>query len=179
MNTLLQRPKRIVVKHFPENGPFPNAGKLPLVIYDQALKLPKQGAPEAIEKLITSNGWGNSWRWGLYDYHHYHSTAHECLLIYAGSVRVQFGGPKGWAVEAQPGDVVILPAGLTHKNIGCSMGFRTVGCYPRGQSPDMMYGKPAERPAADRNIAQVALPKLDPVYGLGGELAKHWKTAAS
>ena len=167
-----------MVKLFPENGNFPNNGNLPLVIYDQVLKLPKDGAPDQIGKLIRANGWGNTWRWGLYDYHHYHSTAHECLCIYKGSVQVQFGGPKGWAVEAQPGDVVILPAGLCHKNIRCSPGFRTVGCYPKGQSPDMMVGKAAERPSADRRIAAVALPKLDPVAGKNGPLLKHWKKAA-
>lgn len=174
MNAIVQNPRNVFTKRFPENGTFPNSGKLPLVIYDQVLKLPKGGAPDEIEKLIRSNEWGNSWRWGLYDYHHYHSTAHECLCIYAGSVQVQFGGPGGWKIEAHPGDVVVLPAGLTHKNLRCSFGFRTVGCYPKGQSPDMMYGKAAERPMADRNIISVPLPRLDPIFGQGGSLSKHW-----
>ncbi|WP_168442414.1 cupin domain-containing protein [Pontiella desulfatans] len=176
MNAIVQQPKSTVVKLFPLNGNFPNNPKLPLVIYDQALKLPPDGAPDEIEKLIQSNGWGNSWRWGLYDYHHYHSTAHECLCIYRGTVTVQFGGEKGFKVVAEAGDVVILPAGLCHRNIQCSPRFRTVGCYPAGQTPDMKYGKPGERPAADRAIAAVPLPKLDPVYGKIGSLLKHWKT---
>lgn len=175
MGTMVQKPRNVVVKRFKENGGFPNNPKLPLVIYDQVLKLPKDGAPDRIEKLIKTNGWGNAWRWGLYDYHHYHSTAHECLCIYSGSVQVQFGGGNAWSAVAQPGDVVILPAGLGHKNIKCSLDFRTVGCYPKGQSPDMKYGKPSERPAADKAIAAVPLPKFDPIYGLKGDLAKHWK----
>ncbi len=175
MSTIVKKPKRAVVKLIPENGEFPNNGKLPLILYDQVLELPKGGAPDQIEKLIRSNGWGNSWRWGLYDYHHYHSTAHECLCIYQGSVRVQFGGENGLVIEATAGDVLILPAGLAHKNIRCSAGFRTVGCYPAGQSPDMNYGKPGERPAADRNILNVPLPRLDPIYGKIGTLPKAWK----
>ena len=175
MNQMILKPRRIITKMFPENGDFPNSGKLPLVIYDQVLKLPEKNAPDYIEAMVKTNGWGGCWRWGLYDYHHYHSTAHECLLIYSGSVRVQFGGPGGWKVDAYPGDVIILPAGLTHKNVRSSMGFRTVGCYPKGQIPDMMYGKAAERPQADQNITKVPLPKMDPIFGKRGELSRHWK----
>ena len=38
----------------------------------------------------------------------------------------------------------------------------------------MNYGRPGERPQADRNIAQVTLPKTDPVYGRDGQLTKYW-----
>ena len=168
----------MIEKLFPENGSFPNNGKLPLVVYRQALRLPAGGAPDRIEILVRDNRWGNTWRWGLYDYHHYHSTAHECLCIYSGSVRILFGGPGGMSVDAAAGDVVILPAGLTHRNIGCSSDFRTLGCYPAGQSPDMKYGKAGERPAADKRIARVRLPQLDPVYGTGGTLARAWSAHA-
>lgn len=178
MTTIIQKPRNVVVKLFKENGGFPNNGKLPLVVYRQAFMLPKDGAPDQIERLVKENRWGNTWRWGLYDYHHYHSTAHECLCIFSGSVRVQFGGPRGAVIEAATGDVVILPAGLSHKNIGCSADFRTLGCYPAGQSPDMKYGKPGERPGTDRAITRVPLPQLDPVYGSGGTLAAAWKAYA-
>ena len=43
-----------------------------------------------------------------------------------------------------------------------------------GQKWDMNYGKPGERPQAERNIAQVPLPKTDPVYGRDGQLTKYW-----
>jgi uncharacterized protein YjlB len=171
---MVQTPK-IITKRMAENGNFPNNAKLPLVVYAQALKLPKGGAPERIEQLIRFNRWGRPWRWGLYDYHHYHSTAHECLCIFSGSVRVRFGGEKGCVINAVAGDVIILPAGLAHKNIGCSADFRTLGCYPAGQAPDMKYGRPGERPAADRAIARVPLPLLDPVFGRSGPLAGLWK----
>jgi uncharacterized protein YjlB len=174
MMDIIQPPKNVIVKYIPESGNFPNNGSLPLVIYDQALKLPEGGAPDRIEQVIASNRWGGAWRWGLYDYHHYHSTAHECLCIFSGSVSVQFGGEKGEVLTAEAGDVVILPAGLAHKNVRCSADFRTVGCYPAGQSPDMNYGKPGERPAADQHIVRVRLPQLDPIYGKAGSLAKLW-----
>ena len=38
----------------------------------------------------------------------------------------------------------------------------------------MNYGKANERPQADRNIAKVGLPKLDPVFGDTGPLIRLW-----
>jgi uncharacterized protein YjlB len=70
---------------------------------------------------------------------------------------------------------MIIPAGVAHKNLGSSADFRVVGAYPRGQHPDMCYGKEAERPRADNRINAVALPQGDPVYGPAGPLAIHWK----
>ncbi|VGO21390.1 hypothetical protein [Pontiella sulfatireligans] len=174
MKGISQKPKNVAVKRFPESGSFPNNGKLPLVVFQQALKLPAGGGPDQIDALVKANRWGGTWRWGLYTYHHYHSTAHECLCIFRGSVRVQFGGPKGTILEAAAGDVVILPAGLAHKNVGCSSDFQTLGCCPAGQAPDMQYGKPGERPATDQVIAHVPLPLLDPIFGQGGPLAEAW-----
>ena len=65
MTDLVQQPKNVIVKLFPENGGFPNNGKLPLVVYRQGLRLPKDGAPDQIEKLVKANRWGGTWRWGL------------------------------------------------------------------------------------------------------------------
>jgi uncharacterized protein YjlB len=127
-----------------------------------------------IETLFAANHWGGAWRNGVYGFHHYHSTAHEVLGVYAGTARVQFGGDEGIALEVNPGDVVIVPAGVAHKNLGSSPGFRTVGAYPLVQRPDMNYGKPTERPRAGRNISGVRLPQADPVYGARGPLRKHW-----
>ena len=72
------------------------------------------------------------------------------------------------------GDVIIIPAGVAHKNLGSSGDFRCVGAYPPGQDWDMNYGKAGERPAADENIANVPLPVADPVFGFEGPLMKNW-----
>ena len=44
--------------------------------------------------------------------------------------------------------------------------------YPDGQNRDMNYGEDSERPQADRNIAGVPLPEMDPVFGANGPLLK-------
>nr|WKN39729.1 cupin domain-containing protein [Tunicatimonas sp. TK19036] len=159
-----------------DDGTFPNNQKLPLIIYSQVLDLSEGDAASIMESVLQANGWGNSWRNGIYTYHHYHSTAHEFIGIYRGKVKVELGGPDvGIEVEAKAGDVIVIPAGVVHKNLGASADFACIGAYPPGQNFDMNYGKESERPQADENIKQVPLPNTDPVYGNRGMLLKLWK----
>ena len=159
----------------PDDGIFPNNNSLPLVLMQRVFDPTPRNLVRVIEERIHENAWGRSWRNGIYSFHHYHSLAHEVLGLYAGRVKAQFGGPDGQAVEAEAGDVIIIPAGVSHKNLEQSSDFRCVGAYPVGQSPDMQYGKPGERPKVDQNIESVLLPKMDPVFGKNGPLMEIWK----
>src|SRR5262245_63617582 len=123
--------------------------------------------------MFEANGWFSSWRNGLFSVHHYHSTAHEVLGVYQGRVTARLGGERGAPITLVAGDVVVIPAGVAHKNDGASADFRVVGAYPAGTSPDMQYGKPGERPGTDRAIARIGLPAGDPVGGAA--IALHWK----
>lgn len=156
---------------FAGDAQFPNS-RLPVVIYRRAVEAP---SAEALEPLFDGNGWPSQWRAGIYDYHHYHSTAHECLGVAGGSARVQLGGPAGRALAVEAGDVVVIPAGVAHRRLAASPDFLVVGAYPPGEKWDVLRGEPGERPAADARIAQVPLPKTDPVGGQGGPLLAKWK----
>jgi uncharacterized protein YjlB len=164
----------VVAHTIEEHGALPNNPKLPLLAYPHAVSVPERDPASIFEMLFTENGWHGTWRNGVYGYHHYHSTAHEVLGVYRGNARIQFGGDSGPVVEIQAGDVVVIPAGVAHKNLGDSGDLGIVGAYPDGQVWDMNFGKPEERPVADRNIAEVAKPKRDPVYGVDGPLFEHW-----
>jgi uncharacterized protein YjlB len=153
-----------------DDGTFPN-NRRPLLLYPGAVP----AEPAAIEDLFERNGWPPAWRNGVYAYHHYHSTAHEALGIYSGSATIQFGGPQGVRRRVQAGDVAVIPAGVAHCCLEASADFRLVGAYPRGQRPDMCYGKPGERPEADRRIAALSDPEQDPVQGAGGTLCRLWR----
>ena len=121
------------------NTQFPNNNHLPLLLLKSTFLFKEKLNPALIERTFAGNHWTGSWRNGLYPFHHYHSTAHEVLGIYSGSVRVQFGGEDGITLVAEAGDVLILPAGLAHKNLWSSHDFRVVGAYPQGTSWDMNY----------------------------------------
>jgi uncharacterized protein YjlB len=159
-----------------ENGNFPNNGLLPLLVYQGAFQLSDENGTETIKEILETNSWTNSWINGIYDYHHYHSTAHEILVILGGSCRVQFGGPNGITLNLEKGDVAIIPAGVAHKKIDDADGFECLGAYPDGQEYDMNYGKEGERPAADEKIKKVPMPENDPLYGNDGPLIKNWRS---
>jgi uncharacterized protein YjlB len=163
----------------PEAEPFPNNDALPLLLMRQAFDPTSRGLASLIEKAFHGNTWGKSWRNGIFAFHHYHSAAHEVLGLYAGWVTVQFGGPQGQTATAEAGDVVIIPAGVSHKNLDQSPDFRCVGAYPQAQSPDMHYGKPGERPQADQNIRAVPLPTTDPLFEKNGPVLEQWGLAAN
>ena len=168
---------RIEVVTFPlrDDGTIPNNGRLPLLYYRQVIQPPPEVTAEAFEELLAENGWGHSWRNGVYSFHHYHATAHEVLGIYSGTATLQFGGENGIKQEVGAGDAVVIPAGVAHKNLGSSFRFGVVGAYPWGQQMDMCYGKKGERPSADENIARVPLPPMDPFCGEGGPLIEIWR----
>lgn len=169
------RTPEVNVHHLEDDGTIPNNASLPLIIYKKVFVLPDDDPAGVFEQLFETNGWGGTWRNGIYGYHHYHSTAHEVLGIARGRAKVQLGGERGIVQDVEAGDVVVIPAGVAHKNLGASSDFLVVGAYPAGQHYDMNYGKPGERPRADRNIAEVPLPDSDPVYGKDGPLVEHWK----
>lgn len=163
----------VLAQELTDDGVFPNS-RLPLLLYRNAVTLPDHDPAAAFERLFAANGWTRSWRNGIYPFHHYHSTAHEVLGIYRGWARVQLGGEDGVVHEVHAGDVIIIPAGVAHKNLGASADLGVVGAYPQGQDWDMQYGRPGERRHAESNIARVPLPKADPVHGPSGPLITHW-----
>src|SRR3989441_5100537 len=136
---------------FADDGIVPNNPALPLVVYRGALAEGGDRAA-ACEQRFAQHGWPDAWRNGIYAHHHYHSTAHEVLGIAAGSVRVRLGGEGGKTVELRAGDVVVIPAGVAHKNEGASPELVVVGAYPGGKGPDMRRPAAQERERALRNI---------------------------
>jgi uncharacterized protein YjlB len=88
------------------------------VLYRNPIRLSGKFDPAAVfEELFERNGWGDSWRNGIYDYPHYHSCIHEVLGVARGHARVRFGGAKGRALKLKAGDVVIVPAGTGHERL--------------------------------------------------------------
>src|SRR3954469_24841430 len=119
------------------NKNFPNS-KLPVLIYRKALSLPEQKnkAANIAQKLLIRNGWSNTWRNGIYNFHHYHSTTHEVMGICSGKATILLGGPKGKKATLEQGDVLILPAGVGHKCLNASGQFLCIAAYPQGKDYD-------------------------------------------
>lgn len=157
-----------------DDGSIPNNADLPLLIYRGALSGETLTA-EGCRALFAGNGWSaGGWVNGIFSHHHYHATAHEVLGVIAGSARVKMGGEDGVETTVAAGDVIVIPAGVGHKNLGASGDFSVVGSYPAGSDVDMNRGNPDERPGALAAIATVPRPEADPVFGTGGPLTERW-----
>jgi uncharacterized protein YjlB len=162
----------ISFEYFADDGRFPNS-VLPVIIYRQAISS-ADVTPEALEALFDGNGWPSQWRAGVYDFHHYHSTTHECLGVARGSATLRLGGPTGRSFAVTAGDVVLLPAGTAHQRESDDADFLVVGAYPPGQKWDLLRGDAVDRPEADQRIARVRLPTTDPVGGQAGPALEKW-----
>jgi uncharacterized protein YjlB len=160
---------------FDRDGGIPNS-VMPLVVYRRALDTTGDAARN-FEALFASHGWSNSWRDGIFDFHHFHSNAHEVLGIASGSACVRFGGPNGQSIELGSGDVAILPAGTGHCRERASADLLVVGAYPGGAGYDIRRGDIAEYDEILANIRRVMLPREDPVEGKAGRLFTLWRHA--
>jgi len=158
-----------------DNRIFPN-NILPVLYYPNALQLPPLFSARHVKNIFQKNGWTNTWRNGIYTYHHYHSVTHEAMAIIRGKTRIQLGGDEGIELTIQKGDVLVIPAGVAHKNLGNEKDAIAIGGYPGGKDYDMNYGKPEERPAADSNIKKLPVPSTDPLLGKANGVPKIWKT---
>ncbi|HKZ65676.1 MAG TPA: hypothetical protein VJ111_04945 [Chitinophagaceae bacterium] len=170
MTNKMPEPERL---YFKDDGKIPNS-KYPLLLYRNAFKERGDNGAAWLEQHFLQNNWSNSWRNGIFDFHHYHSITHEALGIYSGSALVHLGGEEGSKVKIQAGDIIVIPAGVGHKNLA-SEDLGVVGAYPDGMQYDLMREKPGERPQADENIAAVPIPAQDPLMGKNNGLLKIWK----
>lgn len=158
---------------FKDDGAIPN-NRLPLLLYRKVFdKRGREGA-SWLESRFAENNWTNSWRNGVFSYHHYHSITHEVLGVYAGKALLHMGGENGEKLWVEAGDVIIIPAGVGHKKLEASADFAVVGAYPEGRDYDILRGEPGDRPRSLQNIASVPIPRFDPVNGSDEGLSKIW-----
>jgi uncharacterized protein YjlB len=170
----LVSPRKASLYRFRDDGIIPNHPDWPLICYRSPVVLAADADPAAIfEDLFQLNGWGNSWRGGIYNYVHYHSQINEVLGIARGKVKIRFGGNRGRACRGKAGDVFILPAGTGHQCLDASSDFLAVGAYPPTGAYDECTSS-EDHIKAVKSIARVKRPRKDPVYGKDGPLVRIW-----
>lgn len=175
---LMAEESNVLTFRFNDAGAFPNNPDLPVLVYKSIVPDAEKSRPEELaqwfERVWASHRWTPAWRYGVYDFAHYHSTAHEVLGVYRGQASLRLGDRVGATVVVEAGDMLVLPAGTAHQNLGSSPNFHVVGGYPDGQSADLLRGDPSDRPAADERVHRVPLPLADPIGGARGALVKQW-----
>ena len=166
----------LIADLFIDDGDTPNNPLLPLVIIRVTGEALDEDMAAWFERQFTAHNWGSTWRWGIYPFHHYHSTNHEVLGVSKGEARLILGGVQGKEYRVTAGDVIVIPAGVGHKCLEASPDFEVVGAYPRGQEPDLIRSGEGDIEKSREHIAQVPLPEEDPVHGRKGPLFHHWKS---
>ena len=115
---------------------IPNSPR-PLLHYKNAVAIKPNAThcdPLEVWKTFNDNGWRVSWifRYGSTQLSHYHSQAHECMAVLSGTATIRFGvadtsenmeentNGSAWEdggveLDAEAGDVFVIPAGVAHK----------------------------------------------------------------
>ena len=147
------------------SGMLPNS-RFPLLTHRGAVP---GGGADAVCDRFRANGWLNNWRYpGIYTYHHFHSTTHECLGVAAGWMELVLFGKGGATLRVETGDVIVMPAGVSHCMVGSSDDILMVGGYPEGRDWDNIQEEHLTedlRRAAAKRIMMLPIPARDPVTG--------------
>ncbi|KAF2714079.1 hypothetical protein K504DRAFT_425240 [Pleomassaria siparia CBS 279.74] len=204
--------------HLAPTGLIPNSPYVlihyPRLLLDE-VKRPGFNASK-VSDVFLSNGWPVQWvaKYGLTQASHYHSAAHECMAVISGQgATIRFGVADttsdeedntyghgyedgGVEVQAELGDVFIIPAGVAHKThdpkpegavfafhdatakevddvskfleqIELAGEFMMIGGYPTGGVWDFAVG--GNDKGRYENVWAVKKPERDPVLGTSKE----------
>ncbi|KAF2748962.1 hypothetical protein M011DRAFT_466091 [Sporormia fimetaria CBS 119925] len=203
--------------HIPPTPLIPNSPH-PILHYP-GLLLPLIQSPSftplAIHTLFKSNDWHTQWivRYDVTQPAHYHATTHEVMAVISGegaTIRIGVADLEsessndnhekgGIEIQAQLGDVFVVPAGVAHKTynpVPESKGFEQLlradghlgsdeeaekrlkgvrldgGFMMMGAYPegcDWDWGAPGEWKGREEEVWNVKVPERDPVLGSSGE----------
>lgn len=198
--------------YLPPTPLIPNSPQ-PLLHYT-GLTLPSPSpTPTDFYDLFRKNGWSVHWiyRYGTTQRSHYHSGIHECMAVLSGTATIRFGvadtspdpgdntegdarEPGGVEIEAEAGDVFLLPAGTAHKTHDARpeaefalltpgdghgvdaadergvldevrlSGFTMIGAYPEGRG-SWDAMTGGENSGEYEKVWTIEKPRLDPVLG--------------
>jgi len=170
----MQKKVQPEILYFKEDLTIPNS-KYPVLIYRNIFTESGEAAADWLEKRFLFNNWKNSWRWGIYDFTHYHANTHEVLGVFNGTATLRLGGENGETIDLAVGSIVVIPAGVGHKCLSHSDDFAVVGAYPEGMEPETNRVNEADPKKGDQNSDEVPCPKTDPLLGKEGGLRAIWK----
>ena len=160
---------------FADDGETPNHPSLPVILMHATPGADAADPAAWFEETFRRHGWGATWRWRVYPYHHFHSTNHEVLGVSQGDALLMIGGSHGGEFRLRTGDVIIMPAVVGQKTLEASGDIEVGGAYAVGKKTDLIRsGEGVPMDDVRRQVAAVPVPRQDPVSGMEGPLVEHW-----
>jgi uncharacterized protein YjlB len=98
------------------------------------------------------------------------------MAVINGRTIILLGGINGRNVLLKKGDVIVIPAGVAHMNLGDENDITCIGGYPSGRNLDMNYGRADEHPMVDINIRHLPILDSGPLYGQDDPLIGIWNS---
>ncbi|KAI1375620.1 hypothetical protein F4677DRAFT_421889 [Hypoxylon crocopeplum] len=167
--------------------PWVPGSKLPVVVHRGALTHCEN--EDAMKEALEANGgWKKGGAWNAWFKAHFHPNVHECYGVVQGTSELSLGRSpldppsKGMLLKVNRGDVVILPAGVSHCSSTASSDYRFVVLFPTGEPRwiSVWFDQPTEgTPDYRRRCQMVPLPSHDPLYGEGMGLVETWRKVIS
>jgi len=151
--------------YFTNDSIIPN-NTLPVLLYKNVL--------QDFEATFKKNGWTNNWKDIILPYDHFHSNTHEVLGLAEGTAKLKIGGQNGVELVVETGDVILMPAGVGHYSLDNSTPYQFIGGYPNGADWNLKRSL-EEDPSILEEIANIPIPKTDPLFGNNGPLFDYWK----
>ncbi|KAL5356125.1 hypothetical protein BJX96DRAFT_162212 [Aspergillus floccosus] len=165
-------------------GKFVPNNPLPALVYRNVL--PQLLSSETAQAFCEANQWEKRGEWGPFWDAHFHPNTHECYAIIQGSSRLVLRRERhdanlgGVEVDVKAGDVVVVPAGVSHRSLTAEGGYRYIGVYPKAclkWRNNWCKGK-ENMALLEDEISKVIIPSHDPVYGEDGPLPVLWRKAS-
>lgn len=156
------------------DGSVPNS-RLPLLIYRGAG--PARSALPSLRENLRRNQWTPDWLStnGMYPRHHFHSDAHEFIVVVEGELTCRLGGEHGISAHLHKGDAVVIPAGVAHCGDQISERLVILGAFPAGFGfHDFRLGYASEYAEMALRASRVPIPAFDPLFGVAGPLVRRW-----
>ncbi|KAF1953103.1 hypothetical protein CC80DRAFT_537866 [Byssothecium circinans] len=170
------------VYSLPRGELVPNS-RLPVLVYRHVL--PQPWNAETAREFCEANHWQKRGEWGVITVPHFHPNSHECYAVFQGSSRLVLGREQddtsatGVEVDVFPGDIIVIPAGVSHRSLSSSGNYRYIGVYPetgpRWRNVFCQHDESVNELV--KEIGTVEVPEHDPVFGLGGPLVLIWSKA--
>ena len=162
--------------NFKDDGIFPNS-PLPLLFYRDAIRAGAKDPASIFEQSFAGMIGPTRGETVFIPFPIITARRMKCWVFILALPLSRLGGEHGKNVEVHAGDVIVIPAGVAHQNVGASNDFGVVGVYAGGRQWGFASGCPGRAPQSRSQYCGFGNAGERSIYGVAGPLREIWKSA--